>query len=80
MNVDCGVICIFKKKKERKSIYFLMNRMNISVYVYDVNFILNKLLNINMECMVEILYYYLILCLYFIYYKVNIVYLKIWCI
>lgn len=76
MNVDCGVICVFKKKKG-KSVYFLMNRMNISVKVYDVNFILNKLLNINMECMVEIFYYYLILCLYFIYYNVNIVYLKI---
>lgn len=61
MNVDCGVIRIFKKEKKRKSIYLSMNRMNISAQVYDVNFISNKLLNINMECTVETLHYYLTL-------------------
>lgn len=54
-----------------------MNRMNISAKVYDVNFISNKLLNINMECTVETLHFYLTSCLHFIHYNVNIVYLKI---
>lgn len=80
VNVDCGVIRIFKKRKrkKRKNIYLSMNRMNISAQVYDVNFISNKLLNINMECTVETLHYYLTSRLHLIHYKVNIVYLKIW--
>lgn len=55
-----------------------MNRMNIKAQVYDVNFISNKLLNINMECTVETLHYNLTSRLHIIHYKVNIVYLKIW--
>lgn len=50
--------------------------MNRNAQVYDVNFISNKLLNINMVCTVETLHYFLNLMLAFHYYKVNIVYLK----
>lgn len=74
-----GLRCnTYFQKKKRKSIYLSMNRMNISAQVYDVNFISNKLLNINMECTVETLHYYLTSRLHLIHYKVNIVYLKIW--
>lgn len=53
-----------------------MNRMNISAKVYDVNFISNKLFNINMECTVETLHYYLTSCLHFIHYNVKVVILR----